>query len=443
MAASIGTFADFAREWGGLLAQDSSASLEHLFNAYVRLKEANHLIGTDGGGSGEPPLGSPLASIEDFTDVWAAAKRANKEWEASCMVRSIRRSISGSVTQSRLALSMLCWAATLWQQEQSIFTEFLSQVREAIHHATLRCAACADGKGVESIYEDVAICVALELLGWHDSLLICLLRSTAFTSPLRSEEGVLLFIRKVAQELASALSPRGYSTGSTPAITTTRTSALSSSFEHEPPATSTAGHAKRKVAALTFAGASGDGAVVVTSSRRPFPAGHAASASRRRVAHPRAVRCRGKTVSIAALIAFPGNAAATQKPRQTAFTKVTVGETAAPAPTKPLTVSKTRAAAVSAASPCLPLPPSSSQSSPPARTPLSRTPTSGSVAPTLASTHRSSTAIAAHSAYKRVDGAPPDVCRPPIRPSARQQDPLQRKGEAYNTPKPSSELTAS
>ncbi|KAG5505215.1 hypothetical protein JIQ42_07422 [Leishmania sp. Namibia] len=447
MAAATSAFGEFAREWGGLLAQDSSASLEHLFSAYLGFQETNHVVVGNSGGSGESLFDSPVASIEDFTDVWAAAKRANREWEATCMVRSVRRSIDGSVTRSRLVLSMLCWAAALRQREQSFFKEFFSQVREIIRHAALRCAACADDKGAESIYEEVAFCVALELLGWHDSLLICLQRSMAFSPPLRSEEDVLLFLRKVTQELASGLSPRGCSTDSTPAITTTRTSALSSSFEHEPPATSTTDNATKKMTALTFARATGDGAVVFTSSRRPFSTQSAASASRRRVEQTRAVRRRGTTISTVAPTPFPSNTADTPKPRQATIAKVTVGATAVPAPTKARTVSTARTAAVSSASP--PLPPSSlsSQPSPPARTPLSRLPTSGSLAPMPVPTHHSPTAIAAHSACKRLECATPDVCRPPvrpaIRPSAHQQDPPHKRGGDHSTATSSSDHTAS
>ncbi|KAG5484284.1 hypothetical protein LSCM4_07850 [Leishmania orientalis] len=447
MAAATSSFEEFAREWGGLLAQDSSASLEHLFSAYVGFQETNHVVVGNSGGSGKSPFDSPVASIEDFTDVWAAAKRANREWEATCMVRSVRHSIDGSVTRSGLVLSMLCWAAALRQREQSFFKEFFSQVREIIRHAALRCAACADAKGAESIYEEVAFCVALELLGWHDSLLICLQRSMAFSPPLRSEEDVLLFLRKVTQELASGLSPRGCSTDSTPAITTTSTSALSSSFEHEPPATSTTDNATKKMTALTFARATGDGAVVFTSSRRPFSTQSAASASRRRVEQTRAVRRRGTTISTVAPSPFPSNTADTPKLRQATIAKVTVGATAVPAPTKARTVSTARTAAVSSASP--PLPPSSlsSQPCPPARTPLTRLPTSGSLAPMPVPTHHLPTAIAAHSACKRLKCATPDVCRPPvrpaIRPSAHQQDPPHKKGGNHSTATSSSDHTAS
>lgn len=263
MATATSEFTEFAREWGDLLAKDSSASMDHLFSTYARLKGANEVASSSSSeGSGEPPFGSPVASIEDFTDVWAAAKRVHKEWEATCMVRSIRHSIGGSVTQTRLMLSMLCWAALLRQEEQKFFKEFLAQVREIIHCAALRCTASGYGEDSESIYEEVAFCVALELLGWHDSLLICLQRAMASPPPLRSEDDVLLFTRKVAQQLVSALSPRQYSTDDMPVITITRSSATSNSLEHELPAPTAEGDIRTEAMA-------GDRVVVISPMRSP------------------------------------------------------------------------------------------------------------------------------------------------------------------------------
>ncbi|TPP50164.1 hypothetical protein CGC20_17555 [Leishmania donovani] len=261
MATSTSEFTEFVREWGGLLAKDSSASMDHLFSAYARLKEANELASSGSSnseGSGESPFGSPVASIEDFTDVWAAAKRANKEWEATCMVRSIRRSIGGSVTQTRLMLSMICWAAMLRQEEQRFFKEFLAQVREIIHRAALRCTASGYGEDSESIYE---------------------------------EEDVLLFTRKVAQELVSALSPRQYSTDSTPAITITRSSATSNSLEHEPPAPTAVADTRNEAMA-------GDGVVVISKRRSPYKEG-ASSLSRCRGEHAHTAGRSATIISIA------------------------------------------------------------------------------------------------------------------------------------------------
>ncbi|KAI5688613.1 hypothetical protein MNV84_01660 [Leishmania braziliensis] len=290
MATSTTAFAEFAREWGALLAHDSSTSLDHLFSAYVGVKEANDVTYSSSSGNDRSKslFTSPVASVEDFTDVWAAAKRVNKEWEAACMVRSIRRSSDESITQNQLMLSMLCWAAALQQQEHRFFSEFLAQVREMIHHAALRCAAYANDEGAESIFEEVAFCVALELLGWHDSLLICLQRAMALPPPLHTEEDVLLFTQKVVQELASALSSRRSSSDSMTTITT-RTSALGSSFGQEQFVHSPGAGTKEEATRLTVAVAGGDEGVVWTSLGQPLSKDDASSSSRSSVEHARAV----------------------------------------------------------------------------------------------------------------------------------------------------------
>ncbi|CBZ24708.1 hypothetical protein, unknown function [Leishmania mexicana MHOM/GT/2001/U1103] len=396
MATSTSVFTEFAREWGGLLAKDSSASMDHLFSAYARLKEANEVArsgSSSSEGSGESPLGSPVASIEDFTDVWAASKRANKEWEATCMVRSIRRSIGGSVTQTQLMLSMLCWAAMLRQQEQRFFKEFLAQVREIIHRAALRCTASDYDEGSESIYEEVAFCVALELLGWHDSLLICHQRAMASSPPLRTEDDVLLFTRKVAQELVSTLSPRRYSTDSTPAIIT-RSSAASSTLEHEPPAPTAVADTRSEAMA-------GNGVVVVSGRRSPSKEG-VPSLLRRPGEHAHAVGRSDTVISIAVPFLSPRNTVDTRKPRQIACDTLSTGAT--PLPT-------------------------------PASSPMRESP-----APTVASTHRSSAAVAADSPYKEFERALREMCSPLTRPSACQENPPHKRDGARSTAAPLSKL---
>ncbi|CAJ1987106.1 hypothetical protein conserved [Leishmania donovani] len=435
MATSTSEFTEFVREWGGLLAKDSSASMDHLFSAYARLKEANELASSGSSnseGSGESPFGSPVASIEDFTDVWAAAKRANKEWEATCMVRSIRRSIGGSVTQTRLMLSMICWAAMLRQEEQRFFKEFLAQVREIIHRAALRCTASGYGEDSESIYEEVAFCVALELLGWHDSLLICLQRAMASPPPLRTEEDVLLFTRKVAQELVSALSPRQYSTDSTPAITITRSSATSNSLEHEPPAPTAVADTRNEAMA-------GDGVVVISKRRSPYKEG-ASSLSRCRGEHAHTAGRSATIISIAVPLPTPSprNTTDTRKPWQAACGTLSTGVTPLPTPARSPMGSTTHRDAASAALSPLPPPPLPTQPSPPTRAPPPRSPIRGSLAPTLAPTHRSSAAVAADSPYKEFERALREVCSSLTRPSACQEDPPHTKDNARSTVESSS-----
>lgn len=217
------SFKDFTREWGGLLVQDTAASLDHFL---VRYRSADAMEGQ-------------AATIEDYTDLWTAAKRANMEWEATCMVRSIRQSVAmdGPVTVFHLMTAMTCWAATLHQRVPDFFKECKSQVHDVVAHVVARCTAWAGEDGASVLYHEITFCVALELFGWHDSFLTCLRlvsvqHQQRQDDPVKEQE-VLLFISTVGQYLTPKYLPRGFSTESTPNLTTGRTSALSSSSERD------------------------------------------------------------------------------------------------------------------------------------------------------------------------------------------------------------------
>ncbi|KPA76569.1 hypothetical protein ABB37_07853 [Leptomonas pyrrhocoris] len=213
------SFNSFSREWGGLLVQDSAASLDRLFDAY-QLASA---------------LDARPATIEDYTDLWAAAKRANMEWGAACMVRSVRRSVSleGAVTSFHLMTAMTCWAAALHQRTADFFKECKAQVRDVVARVVARCTAWMGEEGATVVYEEIVFCVALELFGWHDSLLTCLRAATAAQRGPTDEQDVLLFTATVAQHLTPKRAPRGFSTESTPSLTTGRISVVSSASEHD------------------------------------------------------------------------------------------------------------------------------------------------------------------------------------------------------------------
>ncbi|KPI87213.1 hypothetical protein ABL78_3729 [Leptomonas seymouri] len=212
-------FKSFTREWGSLLARDASTSLDHLFETYRRADASDRRA----------------ATIEDYTELWMAAKRANIEWEATCMARSVRQSVAldGAVTAFHLMTSMMCWAATLHQRTADFFKECKAQVRDIVARAVARCSALAGEEEASAVYQGIAFCVTLELFGWHDSLLMCLRAVTAQQACLSDEQDVLLFIATVAQYLKPKYAPPCFGAESMPSLTTGRTSTLSSSSEQD------------------------------------------------------------------------------------------------------------------------------------------------------------------------------------------------------------------
>ncbi|KAG5509496.1 hypothetical protein JKF63_06201 [Porcisia hertigi] len=428
MSVSTSAFAEFTREWGVLLAQDSSASLDHLFSSYKNYAKTTGVTRSrscsSDSGSSTSPCSSPFSTIKDFTEIWAASKRVNMEWEAACMVRGIRSSIDGFVTQQQLMLSMLCWAATLQHRQQKFFKECFTRVRQIIHQAALRCTSCAEGESTESIYEEAAFCVALQLFGWHNSLLICLERIMALLLPLHTEEDVLLFTQKVAQELSSACSPQRNSTDSSPAITTTRTSDLSTSSEQELPVHTSAVATKKDepTASLAVASASGEGDVAGTSLRRPRPKEHARSALRDHAKRTSALIHRFSTITTAPFNSPVSENAGNHKRRQTSHVTPANGVPGGLTLTRSLTVVTSHR--VSPSSALLPLSPPSSSKHPSSiiRIPPPKSLTGVPQALTAVSSQSSPLIIAADSSYKRLGSAMPDVCRP----APRQQAPRHR-----------------
>ncbi|KAK7199272.1 hypothetical protein NESM_000898200 [Novymonas esmeraldas] len=367
VAPSRDVFADFTREWGGVLANDAAASPARLFTAYTAPPRSSR---ADGSGASATPHGSVSApaTVDDLLHVWAAAKGAGQECRAACMLHGLRRSIDGTVTQHHLMLSMLCWAATVWRQEHRFFKELSTPVRECIHSAALRCTGAVEvDDDAVALYESVAFCAALELLGWHDAMLLCLERAMSHPPPLRSEADVFWLLRRVAQELAPPCSSRGQSAESAPAITTTRTSAIRSSSERDAslvPAAAVVKVAAAQGQSAAVASADTDAASTAALLRRP---------PTKRAAHPVS---RGRTEATRATGSAPGT------------------------PTPP-PATRAPAASLAAASPVAPPP------LPPTRRPASHTAARG---PTAAPTHHHHPAAAA-APLQRMESAPPALSR--------------------------------
>jgi hypothetical protein len=216
---AAGAFKDFTREWGGLLVQDPSACLDRLMATYVKASDAEDCT----------------ATMEDYTDLWTAAKRSNMEWAATCMVRSVRQStaMGGTVTLFQLMTSMTCWAAALHQRTPDFFKTCDRQVRDVASHVATRCSAWISDDDPVELYREITFSVALELFGWHDALLTCLRAIMTQHKEPTDMQDVRLFMATVSQCLTPQSPPRGFSTESTPNLTTGRTSALSSSSEHD------------------------------------------------------------------------------------------------------------------------------------------------------------------------------------------------------------------